>query len=154
MEKLRIKIEKGLPIVQEMVKTVIISNKIGKSSGWIYYRQKHYVLKDKRYEFVQTDIDAINEAIISIGKRLKEMVIKYSENREEVIRQVRAVSEIVKMAYIYNKKLGKKKDWWDNRMRNVPKSGLCSSFSGDDILNINLAVMEIANKLLAIEFTL
>lgn len=154
MGKLQINIEKGLPIVQEMVKTVIISNIIGKSSGWIYYRQNHYIIKGKIYEFVQSDVDAINEAITLIGERLKENMITYSDNREEVIRQVKEVSAIVKSAYIYDERLGKNKMWWDNRIKKVSKKGLNSSFSADDVLNINLVVMDIANKLLGIEFTL
>lgn len=154
MEKLQINIEKGLPIVQEMVKTVIISNIIGKSSGWIYYRQNHYILKGKVYEFVQLDVDAINEAIRVIGERLKGKMITYSDDREDVIRQVKEVSAIAKSAYIYGGRLGKNKMWWNNRIKKVSKNGLNSSFSSDDVLNINLIVMDIANKLLGIEFTL
>lgn len=154
MGKLQINIEKGLPMVQKMVKTVIISNIIGKNSGWIYYRQNHYIIKRKVHEFVQSDVDAINEAITVIGEQLKEKMITYSDNREEVIRQVKEVSTIVKSAYIYGERLGKNRMWWENRLKKVSKNGLCSSFSADDVLNINLAVMDIANKLLGIEFTL
>lgn len=141
-------------MVQDMIKTIVISKEIGKSSGWIYWRQCHYEIKGKIYHFTQEDVDSINNAMDTIANRLKGMMITYSKDREEVIRQVKALSEIVKAAFIYDTKFGKNKSWWINRIRKVSKNGLCSSFSEEDILNINIVAMEIISKLSGIEFIL
>lgn len=154
MEKLKINIEKGLPIVQEMIKTVAITNEMGKSTGWIYFKQRHYVMNGKVQGFTETDVTAINNAVTTIGERIKGMIINYHTDREEVIKQVRVLANIVRMAYIYKNRMDKKKVWYDNRMKRTPENGMVNSFSQDDVFHINLAVMEIANKLLGMEFTL
>ena len=55
------------------------------------------------------------------------------------------------MPFIYKDKMGKNLTWYLNRMR---RNSLKASFKQDDINMINLAIVEIGNKLLSIELTL
>lgn len=154
MEKYKIQVHEAIPLVHEMIKMVALGAEIGKSSSWIHNKQNGNVSNGKKNEFIQSDIDLINRGLQSMGKRLMETHIVYSEDREAVIGQVKEVSSAVNMPYIYLKRMGKNRTWYSNRVKKETPPAAKTSFSENDILSINMNIREIAIRLLSIEITL
>lgn len=151
MKKQQIPIAEGLPMIQEMVKSVAIAAELGKTGPWIHNRKNHNTISGKELHFSEKDIADINSALCEIGKRLLSLVIIYSDDRDEVIAQMRNLSTIVRFTYIFCKKMGKSELWHRNRMSKKSSEGKRSSFSSADVLLVNKEVVEIANTLLSIE---
>lgn len=158
-EKIKIQVKQALPMIAEMIKLKYVTDTLGKSSGWIYNKMNHETTTTLSNGFNQKDIDILNDIFQEIGNNLinTRLHIPVEENKndlqikQEVIMQMQSVSEIVSMPYIYTVKLGKTRSWYMNRMlRNSTKV----SFKQEDINLINLAIVEIGNKLLSIELTL
>lgn len=154
MEKLKMSVDKYLPMVRKMIKSVVIAREISKSHSWLNNKMNHREINGKPLEFVGKDIDLLNNGMHAIGVKLLQMRILYSNDREFVIEQVKSISEIICMPYIYNTIIGKNRQWYSNRMKNATPGKKKTSFSADDIFHLNMAVIDIANKLLAIEITI
>lgn len=146
-------------MIAEMVKLKYVTDTLGKSSGWIYHKLNHEKTTTTSKGFNQSDIEILNDLFQRIGEKLvsTRLYIPSGENkdasqvRQEVIEQMQTVSEIVSMPYIYVGKMGKKTEWYLNRMR---RNSTKASFKQEDINLFNLAIVEIGNKLLSIELTL
>lgn len=158
-EKIKMPIKQALPMIAEMVKLKYVTDTLGKSSGWIYNKLNHETTTTKSTGFNKSDINLLNDLFQKIGEKLvsTRLYIPSGENkdasqvRQEVIEQMQTVSEIVSMPYIYVGKMGKKTEWYLNRMR---RNSTKASFKQEDINLFNLAIVEIGNKLLSIELTL
>lgn len=158
-EKISIPVKQALPMIAEMVKLKYVTDTLGKSSGWIYHKLNHEKTTTTSKGFNQSDIEILNDLFQRIGEKLvsTRLYIPSGENkdasqvRQEVIEQMQTVSEIVSMPYIYVGKMGKKTEWYLNRMR---RNSTKASFKQEDINLFNLAIVEIGNKLLSIELTL
>lgn len=158
-EKIKMSIKQALPMIAEMVKLKYVTDTLGKSSGWIYHKLNHEKTTTTSKGFNQSDIEILNDLFQRIGEKLvsTRLYIPSGENkdasqvRQEVIEQMQTVSEIVSMPYIYVGKMGKKTEWYLNRMR---RNSTKASFKQEDINLFNLAIVEIGNKLLSIELTL
>jgi len=105
-------------------------------------------------EFVQSDLDLINDSMPVLGEEILQSLVVYDTDREKVIPQVRNLARLVSMQYITMDVMGKKKRWYDGRMAKRTSEGKASSFKKEDILQINMAAMNIANELKSIEFIL
>lgn len=153
MEKQRIKLEvyQGLPIVQEMIKDLAITREMGESIVWIGQRQFKRTIRNYQFTFTKEDVVKLNEAIWRIGERLAATTIEYSENRQIVIDQIKGKLSEVFLSFICTNKLQKSIHWWNDKMKKTSSKGNKTSFKQDDILKINLAVAEIAARLLSIE---
>lgn len=149
-EKIQIQVERGITIINEMVKYSTLTKEAGMSPAWLSVKIKHSVINGVRYDFSEQDISLINKAIESIGERMLQVCITYSPSRDQVNSQIKEAVKAVQSEYIYDKCLRKNKKWFFNRLL---EGGKCS-FTEDDILLINLAIREIANNLLSIELTL
>ena len=157
--KIKVPVKQALPMIAEMVKLKYVTDALGKSSGWIYNKLNHETTTSKSSGFTQSDINLLNNLFQEIGEKLinTRISIPLEENkdpiqkRKEVIEQILSVSEIISMPFIYINKMGKNLTWYLNRMR---RNSLKASFKQDDINMINLAIIEIGNKLLSIELTL
>lgn len=154
MNKLKIPYEKSLPMIQEMIKMVALASEIGKDSSWIHNKQNHNRVREKERTFNESNIVELNEGLESIGNKLLQTIISSDCGREEIIAQVKSLSTIVSMPYLYEKKMGKNRAWYSNRMKKPSPSGLRYYFNEEDILSMNMSIREIANKLLSIEITL
>ncbi len=158
-EKISIPVKQALPMIAEMIKLKYVTDTLGKSSGWIYHKLNHEKTTTTSKGFNQSDIEILNDLFQRIGEKLvsTRLYIPSGENkdasqvRQEVIEQMQTVSEIVSMPYIYVGKMGKKTEWYLNRMR---RNSTKASFKQEDINLFNLAIVEIGNKLLSIELTL
>jgi len=158
-EKIKVPVKQALPMIAEMVKLKYVTDALGKSSGWIYNKLNHETTTSKSNGFNQSDINLLNNLFQEIGEKLinTRISIPSEENkdpiqkRKEVIEQILSVSEIISMPFIYKNKMGKNLTWYLNRMR---RNSLKASFKQDDINMINLAIIEIGNKLLSIELIL
>lgn len=156
MERQRIKLEvyQGLPIVQEMIKDLAITKEMGEVQNWIGQRQFKRMSRNFQFTFTENDVAKLNAAIWRIGERLAATRIEYSDARQDVIDQIKGKLSDVYLPYVYLVKLGVKKYWWNYRMANDYAKGQKCTFKPEDILNINLAVAEIATRLLNIELVL
>ena len=154
-EKIQICAEKALTIIQKMVKTIAITREMGVSDAWIANKQNHNIIlaSGEEFGFAKQDMKKINDALHSIGERLLHTQIRYSNDRDAVISQIKDVLSVVKSSYIYDT-LGKKKRWFESRLAKPSPAGKKSSFSEDDITNINLIIKGIAINVLSIEVTL
>lgn len=146
-------------MIAEMIKLKYVTDTLGKSSGWIYNKLNHDTTTSKSNGFNELDINTLNTLFNEIGEKLISTRIRIpskeemsvSEARQQVIEQMQSVSEIVSMPYIYKVKMGKKTEWYLNRMR---RNSMKASFKQEDINMINLSLIEIGNKLTSIELTL
>lgn len=154
MDKLKIDVEKALPLIEEMIKPIALAKEIGRSNVWLINRKNHNQGSSGEFKFSKEGIFKLNSGIESIGSRLLQTRISYSKEREDTILQIKKLSETVQLSYIYEKRMGKNKSWFCNRTKKSLKGSNLSSFSEDDVLAINLAIMDIGNKLLSIEITL
>lgn len=153
-EKIQINIYKGLPMVLEKVKSVALSAVIGKSNAWLNIKLNHNIIKGKEQEFVLSDLPLINNALQMLGEEISQNMVKFSEDRDEVIRQIKELANYICMPYIYIGIMKQTKPWYDGRMLVSRQGRRMISFKEDDILQINMAAMQIANELRSIEFTL
>lgn len=157
--KISIPIKQALPMIAEMVKLKYVTDTLGKSSGWIYNKMNHENTTTLSNGFNQSDINLLNSLFQEIGEKLintrifipSEIDKSNLQIRQEVISQIQAISAIVSMPYIYTVKMGKDRSWYMNRMR---RNSTKASFKQEDINLINLAIVEIGNKLLSIKLTL
>lgn len=153
MEKQRIKLEvyQGLPIVQEMIKDLAITKEMGENVAWLDRRQNRRMSRNFQFTFTENDVVKLNAAIWRIGERLAATTIEYTGVRQQVIEQIRQKLSDIYLPYIYESRLGMKKYWWNARMVNSESKGTKANFHSEDILKVNLAVAEIATRLLSIE---
>lgn len=151
MERIKIEVYQGLPIIQEMIKDLAITKEMGESCNWICCRQKRQMSRNFQFTFTASDVEKLNQAIWRIGERLQHTRIEYSEVRQEVIDQIKQKLSDVFLPFIYLTKMQVKKFWWNRCMANDHAKGQKASFKPEDVLKINLAVAEIAARLLSIE---
>lgn len=154
MEKLQIEVNKGMAMVAEMVKMKAFSEASGKAQAWWSSKMNHTLRKGKVSSFEEVDLPYLNDAIEKLGNQLSDFQIDYSKGRESIICQIRELDKIVSMPYIYNNVLGKGRSWFKNRMPRDPLAGKAYYFSEEDILKINIAVIDIANRLKNIELVM
>lgn len=153
-EKIQINIYKGLPMVLEKVRLIALAAVMGRTSAWVLQKQMHMQASTKPSEFYPSDLPIINKALEALGDEIAQSLITHSPDRAEVIAQIKVLSGLVSIPYIYTEHLKVKKSWFTNRMKAPAANGKASSFKEDDILRINMAAMQIANELRSIEFTL
>lgn len=153
MERQRIKLEvyQGLPIVQEMIKDLAITREMGENACWLDRRQNKRMSRNFQFTFTENDVAKLNAAIWRIGERLAAANVEFTGTRQDVIDQIRLKLSDVYLPYIYEGRLGVKKYWWNARMVNSESKGTKANFHSEDVIKINLAVAEIATRLLSIE---
>lgn len=152
--KLQINVYKGLPILLDKIKVVALASVLGKSDTWIHMKMRHNIVKGKALGFVQSDLDLLNASMPLLGNEILHSLIVYDADREVVISQLKELAKLVSMQYITMDVMGKKKRWYEARMAKRSAEGKASSFKEEDIIQINMAAMNIANELKNIEFTL
>lgn len=153
-EKIQVDIYKGLPIVLEKIKSVALSAVIGKSNAWINNKLNHNLSKGKPCEFYKEDLPLINNGLQMLGEEISHCLISFLDDRESVIEQIKELSSYVSMPYIYINIMKKTKSWYSTRMLARALGRKVCVFKEDDILQINMATMQIANELKSIEFIL
>ena len=153
-EKIQINIYKGLPMVLEKVKLVALAAVTGKSAPWMLQKMNRMKVSTKESEFVPEDLPLINNALVMLGDEIAQSLVVYSDNRSEVVSQIKALNGLVFMPYIYTEHLKVSKSWFTNRTKACTDGFRVVSFKEDDIFKINMAAMRIANELRSIEFTL
>lgn len=153
-EKIQIQVEKGLTIINKMVKYSALTREAGMTPAWLSAKINHNVVNGIRCDFYEKDVLLINSVLVSIGERLMKVRITYSPVRETVVSQIKEVLKTVQSEYVYDKYIRKDKRWFFNRLIKPTKEGKKCSFTEDDILLVNLAVREVANNLLSIELIL
>lgn len=152
MEKYKICVDKGLPMVKEMIRLSAIAKEMEMSYTTLDNKLNRRMIREWSMKFSQRDIYLLNTSIQVIGEKLLQMHISYGD-REKVIEQIKSLTPIVYMPFIYNN-MGKKQQWYSNRMKKVGPNQKKMSFSEDDISQFNKAISNIANILLSIEITL
>lgn len=150
-ERIKIEVYQGLPIIQEMIKDLAITREMGESVSWLGKRQTKNMSRNFQFTFTAGDVVKLNAALWRIGERLSSTRIEFSEARQEVIDQIKEKLSDVFLPYIYLNKLEAKKHWWNYRMANDQAKGQKCTFKPEDVLKINLAIAEIAARLLSIE---
>lgn len=155
-EKIKVPVKQGLPMIAEIVKLKYITDTLGKSSGWIYNKMNSEKTTTKSKGFSQEDIDLLNTVFEEIGKELLSTRISHVEqddvlgSRQNIVQQIKELSKVVCMPYIYINKLGKNITWYKKRMSCPEKY----RFKDEEITLFNMSIVEIGNKLLSIELTL
>lgn len=152
--KLQMNVYKGLPILFDKIKVVALAAVTGRSDAWMLMKVRHIVVKGRVSEFTQLDLDLINASMPLLGDEILQSLVVYDADREKVIPQVRSLAKLVSMQYITMDVMGHKKRWYDGRMAKRTAEGKASSFKEEDVLQINMAAMNIANELKSIEFVL
>lgn len=157
-EKIEIPVNEALPMLAEMIKLKYVTDELGRSSGWIYQKMHYKQVKTTSKGFNESDISSLNEVFERIGEKLLRTQISefpnwdddtYSEG-ETIPEQLKSLSKVINMSYIYVGKLGKDTDWFSCRI-STPKR---YRFNEEHIMLINLGILEIGKKLLSIKVTL
>ena len=157
-EKIEIPVNEALPMLAEMIKLKYVTDELGRSSGWIYQKMHYKQVKTRSKGFNESDISSLNEVFERIGEKLLRTQISefpnwdddtYSEG-ETIPEQLKSLSKVINMSYIYVGKMGKDTDWFSCRI-STPKR---YRFKEEHIMLINLAILEIGKKLLSIKVTL
>lgn len=152
-EKIKVPVKQALPMIAEMIKFKYVTDYIGKSSSWIYHKMNHETTTTTSKGFSKLDINLLNKVFQEIGEKLLSIRItphdvgNIIETRKDIVSQIKNLSQIVSMPFIYIDKLGKNITWYKKRMYCPEKY----QFKDEDITLINMAIVEIANKLLSIE---
>lgn len=152
--KLQMNVYMGLPMLLDKIKVVALAAVTGKADSWMLMKLRHSIVKGRALEFVQSDLDLINASMPVLGDEILQSLVVFDADREKVIPQVRNLARLVSMQYITMDIMGKKKRWYDGRMAKRTSEGKASSFKEEDILQINMAAMNIANELKSIELIL
>ena len=152
--KLQMNVYMGLPMLLDKIKVVALAAVTGKADSWMLMKLRHSIVKGRALEFVQSDLDLINASMPVLGDEILQSLVVYNADRDKVIPQVRNLARLVSMQYITMDIMGKKKRWYDGRMAKRTSEGKASSFKEEDILQINMAAMNIANELKSIELIL
>lgn len=153
VERTSINIYEGLPIMLEAVKGTALCEEIGKVAEWLNSRLKRR--KNGPYsirKFSEIDVQLVNQAVWSLGKKLYETNIDYSDDRQVVIDQIKEKYSAVFQNYIAEKKLGWSDKKFKHRMVNSAAKGSYLSFTETEVQQIVLGVREIASWMLSIEF--
>lgn len=153
-EKLRVNVYEALPIIFNKIKVVALASVLGKKDSWLHSKMRHNVIKGRAQEFYQSDLDLLNATMPLLGDEILQSLVVYDADREVVVNQVKELAKLVSMPYIYGEVLGKKRQWYDGRVRKRSAEGKASSFKEEDIHVINKAAMQIANELKSTEFIL
>ena len=157
-EKIEIPVNEALPMLAEMIKLKYVTDELGRSSGWIYQKMHYKQVKTRSKGFNESDISSLNEVFERIGEKLLRTQISefpnwdddtYSEG-ETIPEQLKSLSKVINMSYIYVGKMGKDTDWFSCRI-STPKR---YRFNEEHIMLINLGILEIGKKLLSIKVTL
>lgn len=150
----QINVYEGLDAILEKIKTVALTTAIGKSEAWVRQKLTKRDVRGFIQGFKDVDIELVNVGLQTISKEISQSMIKFDDNRERVIEQVKVLSNYINMPYIYNEVLGKGAYWYKPRMlARVPGRKVCV-FKEDDIHAINKAAMQIANELKSTELIL
>lgn len=153
-ERTPINVYEGMEIVAEMVKMKAFSETSGKQQSWWSCKMNHIVRKGKECRFEESDLPVLNETIKIIASQLTEFQIVFNTNREAVVEQIHKLDTIISMPYIYDKVMGKGREWYMNRMRKTLANRRPYYFKEDDIQIINNAIITISNRLKSIELVL
>lgn len=142
--RIKIGVHMGLPIVLEMLTTIGLRNAIGGECKWL-------MAKERRDNLKPWQIEKLNEAMWSIAETLSETLIRYSDERQSVIDQVKNALKPVKTNYVYERCMKHDTRWWTYRTRALHGNGYGYSFTEQEVFQINLAVKEISSRLLSME---
>lgn len=154
MNWIEIEIYKAVPLIEEMIKPIALAEEVGKNSTWYVSRKNRNHINSFVYTFKQQDVDLINESLQRIGNRLLETRITYIPRRIAVIKQIKNLSKTVQLKYIYEHEMHKKRSWFFNRTKKDLKNIISPCFTPDDVISINLAIINIANRILTLKVTL
>ena len=143
--RVKIGVRMGLPIVLEMLTVAGIREELNDSCEWL-------ARMDRRAKMKPHQVEKLNNGMWSIAQRLSKVVIEHSDDRQAVIDQIKEHLKPVKLKYIYGKHLNKGLAWWTYRTRRVREMDWGSyTFTKEEVLKINFAIADIANRLLYIE---
>ena len=154
-EKIRQEVYQHLPELLKYVKSKAVAAEMGKSIHWFTPRVNRQ--KNGKYsirQFHPEDMELLNKAIERIANRLFAVTINYSDNRQEVIDEIRAkLNELFIRPFIANK-MG----WSSAKVRvcmaNSSSKGHNLTFAPSDVQQITLSVREMAMHMLSIEYYL
>ena len=153
IKRTTIKIYEGLPIMLKAVKGTALCEEIGKNSQWMSGRLNRS--KNGLYsirQFTESDVHLVNKAVWSLGKKLSEVSIEYSTNRQVVIDQIKLKLSAVFLNYIAVKEMEWSEKKFKTCMVNTKAKGKYASFTEYDVQQIICAVHKLAVKMLSIEF--
>lgn len=154
-ERVKFGIYEGLPELLEAVKGTALCAEIGKVAEWMNSRLKRR--KNGPYsirKFTESDVQLVNQAVWSLGKKLSDVTIEYSTDRQVVIDQIKEKLAPVFLTYVAVKKMGWSDKKFKHRMVNSSAKGSYLSFTESDVQQIVLSVREIAARMLSMEFYL
>ena len=154
-KKIRQEVYQNLPELLKYVKSKAVASEMGKSIQWFTSRVNRQ--KNGKYsirQFHAEDMELINKAIERIANRMLSVTINYSDDRQEVIDEIRSkLNELFINPFIVSK-MG----WSAAKVRvcmaNSSSKGHYLTFTASDIQQITLAVREMAMRMLSVEYYL
>lgn len=156
--KFKIPVRQGMQSLEGIIRLSFLCKVMGKSVGLIHDKIHGSTVRGFELKFKQKDIDMINSALQEIGNRLLYSVLSKEPSHDprsytmgdNIVEQIKALSKVVCMPYIYRERMGKTITWFNNRQ----KKGATCYYDDEDILTMNMIVREIAYRLLSVELTL
>lgn len=154
-DKIRQEVYQHLPELLKYVKSKAVAAEMGKPEHWFTPRVNRQ--KNGKYsvrQFRPEDMELLNKAIENIANRLLTVTINYSDNRQEVVDEIRSKFKELFIKSIIVYKMG----WSDGKckscMCNSTNKGHYLTLTASDVQQITLAVREIAMRMLSVEYYL
>lgn len=154
-ERVKLEVYEHLPKLLETVKATAICAEINTTSQWLNGKLKRAPSsKYSTRKFTQIDIEKLNEGIWSLARKLSVANVEYTDNRQEVIDQIKNNLSGVFLKSIAVKKMG----WTESKLKiymvKSSAKGNYLTFSKNDVQQLVLAVREVAMRMLSIEYCL
>ena len=131
------------------MKKTAIARGMGIDQSTYQNKLKNNVISDSKNRYVcsrfsQEDIDRLNAWLPQIAMQLPTVIVRWSNDREAVIEQVRNLKPLLNLNYISEKYLGMNHRKFMERCSIRTGKGYNTSFNQQDIERLNSAIIDFA----------
>lgn len=157
VERIEMQVNQALPILAKILRFTFWASTFNHASSWIYTKANKDRIVTSSKGFYQRDLNIMNESLWMIGEKLLHTRITPEGNEggytyaegQTYKEQLKSLSKVVPIPYIIER-LEKNERWFGNR---AGTAGRCK-FKEEEIAQINLIILEVANKLLSVKLIL
>lgn len=131
------------------MKKTAIARGLGIDQSTYQNKLKNNITSNAKHSYVfsrfnQEDIDRLNAWLPQLAMQLPTMIVRWSDDREAVIEQVRNLKPLLNLNYISEKYLGMRHRNFMERCSTRTSKGYNTSFNQQDIDRLNSAIIDFA----------
>lgn len=154
-EKVKLGIYQHIPELLKTIKASAVCAEVGMTIQ-LFNNKLHHTTNGKYSvrKFSQSDVDLINKGVWALAEKLSVVSIEYSEDRQEVIDQIKAKLSGVFLKSVAMHKMGWSETKFKSCMVRTSSKGQYMTFTKEDVQQLTLSVREIAMRMLSVEYYL